>query len=563
MEQIAPDAIAFSPALSAYDRFEITVPADSGATDLEITAPDGGRETRAVFLHQPATFSYDYHGYETLSPAGAPVLCARYTPELPGRYRFAVRSGSETLAAGEFEVAPGEEARGFVGVSQQDSRYFALKNGTCFCPVGINLVGPDGFQKSAGREFALAGGKDYIGLRQYESWFRQFSENGGNLVRLWLDNPYFSVDTGAADAFDLLQFARLDGVFALARKYGIRLKLTFEHFRVFDLSKTENAIFKKDLTLGGRKCGSGAEWIAEGDVWQAAWRGKLDAYLARYGDDPTVFCFELWNEMNCFDAPFEDIVDFTARTLRYVRAKAPKNMAVNSLGSYDVAAFTKWLDAFKMEEMSFQQLHRYLDQGAQMAVCRVDPLDFIAEGIRDARRSDRPILLAETGAVNDCHAGPFRFYAADHLGRILTDEVYGPFFFESAGCGHIWHWNSYVEPNNLWGYYRPFAELVAGEALDRQNLRARDASNGDAFLLLLEGDGVVYGYIRNRSDSWHRTLRDQLPPAPIAALEVTLPFEGALECIPVWADETAEAALSGKVLKAQNITHGFLFKVKN
>ena len=553
---------AFSPCVAAFDRWEIALPADSGATAVEIVPPQSQAEIRPTFLHQPGVFTYDYHGYETLAPSGSPVLCARYTPVVPGQHRFTVRQGNKALFSASFEVATGAPDRDFVKVSGKDSRYFALQNGACFCPVGINLVGPDGFQKSAGREFALAQGKDYMGLRQYESWFRQFSENGGNLVRLWLDNPYFSVDTGVADQFDLLQFAKLDGVFALARKYGIRLKLTFEHFRVFDLAKTENAIFKKDLALGAKTCGSGSEWIEEGGVWQEDWQKKIDAYLARYGNDPTVFCFELWNEMNCFDASFEKITDFTARWLRYIRQRAPKNMAVNSLGSYDDPAFTKWLDAFKMEEMSFQQLHRYLDQGAKTEICRADPIAFVGDGIRAARRLDRPILLAETGAVNDCHTGLFRFCSADHLGLILTDEVYSPFFFESAGCGHIWHWNCYVEPNNLWRYYRPFAKLVEGEALDTQNLRARDASNEKAFLLLLEGDGVVYGYARNRSDSWYRTLRDQLPPEPVASLKVELPFAGELQLFPVWDAETASATLAGNTLQVEGLLHGFLFKVR-
>ena len=43
------------------------------------------------------------------------------------------------------------------------------------------------------------------------------------------------------------------------------------------------------------------------------------------------------------------------------------------------------------------------------------------------RRPDRPAVLAETGAVKRCHAGPSDLYEADKEGVILHDALFAPF----------------------------------------------------------------------------------------------------------------------------------------
>ena len=54
-------------------------------------------------------------------------------------------------------------------------------------------------------------------------------------------------------------------------------------------------------------------------------------YIARYQNDPVVFAWELWNEIDCGDACFDSVERFTRRMLPRVKALSPKNLAVNSL----------------------------------------------------------------------------------------------------------------------------------------------------------------------------------------------------------------------------------------
>ena len=192
------------------------------------------------------------------------------------------------------------------------------------------------------------------------------------------------------------------------------------------------------------------------------------------------------------------------------------------MGSFDHPRKAQVQDAFRMDEMDFQQVHRYLDQGAPWDICHGDPVAFSVQAIQATRRPDRPILLAETGAVNDSHTGPFRFYRLDNRGIIFHDTTYPAFFAGSAGTGQIWHWDHYVDQKNLWPYFRPFADLVEGIALDAEGFERVDLSTDRVWVLGLLGERHLLLWLRDKADSWHAVLRDEIEPGEIEALTLDL-----------------------------------------
>ena len=101
------------------------------------------------------------------------------------------------------------------------------------------------------------------------------------------------------------------------------------------------------------------------------------------------------------------------------------------------------------------QVHRYLDLGAKMDVCHA-PMDIICSSAVEellSYNTGKPVMLAETGAVEPSHSGPSKFYPIDTAGILLHDILFAPFFSGSAGCGMCWHWESYVDRNNLWYHF--------------------------------------------------------------------------------------------------------------
>jgi hypothetical protein len=82
-------------------------------------------------------------------------------------------------------------------------------------------------------------------------------------------------------------------------------------------------------------------------------------------------------------------------------------------------------------------VHRYLDPGAEMKVCQ-DPMDIICSSAIEELRSyhaSKPIILAETGAVEARHAGPSKLYPLDTAGVLLHDILFAPFFSEQQVQG--------------------------------------------------------------------------------------------------------------------------------
>ncbi len=539
--------------------FDLATEADR----VEFTAPDGSVEIRPTYRHQPAELRYDHHGYETVVPVGTATLAARHTPTQVGAYHYQAMRGSTCVEAGQFECQPSDHP-GYVETSRRDPRYWVYSDGTPYCAIGPCLVGPPQYALPKGMEhFATGEAQATMGCFEYRRWFRLMARNGANYCRLWLSHPYFNVETETAGHLDLAAFARLDTVVELARQYGIRLKLCLEHFRTFEPGTAFYKAIKHPAD--GRRPASVDEWLQE-PTWRALWLSKAAAYMARYGGDPTVMAWELWNEMDCVKTNDWAIVrEWTRDMLRELKRLAPKQLVVNSLGSFDDPRKQRFQDDFHMDEMDFQQVHRYLDQGAPWEICALDPVAFSIAAIQQARRPDRPIILAETGAVNDRHTGPFRFYRIDERGIISHDTTYPAFFAGAAGVGHIWHWDQYVDNKNLWGQYRPFADLVADVALDEENFQPVDFSTDRIWFLALRGRRYLLAWVRNKTDNWHDVLRDERDPEQIAGLSIDLAplgiVGGQAQTCSAWPEDAGAARLDGGRLVLPPFRYGLMVKI--
>jgi hypothetical protein len=500
-------------------------------------APSGAVCERPVFIHQPARLEYDDHGYEQVVSVGERTLSARFTPTEVGTYLWkAVREDNSIAEQGSFLCTPTDHS-GYVRVSQRDSRYFETSEGESFCVIGLNLCLPPSYPLSAGSEFQTSDQRGTLGLLDYHRWFREFSGNGGNFIRLWLSTPYFEPETEAAGELSLEKFARLDGLVELARRYGIRLKFCLEHFRTIgpiQIGWSEKAL---KHPVDGVSPASMDEWFTD-EKWQALWWKKINAYVARYGGDPTVMAWELWNEINaCSVSDWGILRDWTANTAKQLQSLVPQQLVVNSLGSFDRSKWKSVYDDFHMDELAFQQVHRYLDHGAELEVC-YDAFRLGIDAIQMSRRPDKPVLLAETGAVNDDHTGPFAWYRADHRGLIFHDTVYPSIFAGAAGIGQIWHWDEYVDKKNLWPMFQPIHSLMAGIDLPAEKFEPFEIDDDRLSILGLKGSNYIVGMVRVKGDDWRRLYLNHQSPQVFENIVIDLSgfttASGQIELISPW-----------------------------
>jgi hypothetical protein len=414
-----------------------------------------------------------------------------------------------------FTVSNGQPNR-FIGISKENSAYFSYADGTTYIPVGINLINPSG-RNGDNPDSAFA---------EIGEWMKNLSANGGNYVRVWLSQSFWDIEQKAG-VYEEDKAKRIDSFIAMARKYHLHIKMTLEHFRSITIEENPQKWATKFAyhTSNGGPLDSIRQYITT-DAGRKLFLDKIDFYKKRYGSDTLFFGWELWNEMNAMKGPEDSVFfEWNKTMLKAVKQRFPNNLVMQSLGSFDgeyAKPIYEKMMAIPGNEVA--QVHRYLDLGAEMEVCHA-PMDIIcSSAIKDlqAYRLNKPVILAETGAVEPRHAGPSKYYAKDTAGILLHDILFAPFFTGSAGAGMSWHWESYVHKNNLWYHYGRFNEAINGIDPVRESFSPAFKETNSLRIYILNGKNTTLIWLRDKSDNWENELEKNLPPQIVAKTKLNL-----------------------------------------
>ncbi|MGC8885615.1 MAG: cellulase family glycosylhydrolase [Verrucomicrobiia bacterium] len=400
-----------------------------------------------------------------------------------------------------FYVNAGDFSDLFVRVSEKDPRYLELSDGRPYIPIGLNLIHPDRW--------------DDRGLERMQEWMENLSSNGGNYIRVWISSDFWDVEHQKSGNYDSEKARRIDTMLEMARRYNIKVKLTIEHFRTIQGEGRQKWAHKPihHISMGGTATNL-ADFFA-GEKSREQFKRKLLWFKERYGDNPTIFGWELWNEINAVATSDKYYMPWTEVMLNELHRIFPKNMALQSLGSFDT---DKVRDLYKRHSLlsgnDIAQVHRYLDLGAQLEVCH-DAVDVLAaDAVRELLNFNpkKPVILAESGAVEPNHSGPFKLYSKDKDGIILHDVLFAPFFAGAAGSGQIWHWDSYVDKNNLWYHFSRFASAVGGIDPISEHFIPLMIEHPRLRVYVLKGERTILCWIRDSRNTWMSELRDGIPP---------------------------------------------------
>lgn len=396
-----------------------------------------------------------------------------------------------------------DDISSFVVVSKRDPHYFELSNGSPYIPIGFNLVGPP-------RE------------EEFDRLFKIMVENKINYCRVWLSHRSWNVEHEKCLQFDPDHAKTIDHFLSLARKNGIRVKMCLEHFR--DIRADSNRW--SDNTLYHKANGGPYESMHEylfSEKGRLHFKAKLDWYADRYGNDPAVFAWELWNEMDAVRD--SEWLDWTKEMLPELQRRFPRNLAIQSLGSYD---WERKRQSYKtlclLQDNDVAQVHRYLDEGAGWEICHGHVDVLASQSVREliAFNPGKPIILTETGAVKPRHTGCSELYAKDLDGMLLHDMLFAPFFSGAAGTGHAWWWRQALDEPNLWYHFARFAEAVKGIDPAAEHFKPVMMSNDRFRLYVLKGRKTVLAWCRDSQNNWKNELVLGRPPEILYDLEIDL-----------------------------------------
>ena len=414
----------------------------------------------------------------------------------------------------------------FVKVSDENPFYFELTNGETYIPVGANLCWA----------------KDMDTL---ESYFKKLSENGGNFARIWLNFPGHEIETEYGKVNET-NTGNLKRILEMAVKYNIKIKLCIESFRKIS---DENTFFSKPQYFKGNGGPfENMEEYIDTEKGKQVYLERLEKLRNVFGDSPAVFGWELWNEMNAIEC--DGVAEWNEIILPRVHKMFPKNMVLQSLGSFDNENARKIYRIInRMRSNDVAQIHRYLDLGASLDICKA-PMDVLAGNSIDELRSyqvEKPMLLAEVGGVKPKHTGPIEIYEVDKDGVLLHDLLFAPFFSGAAGPGHAWHWDNYIDKNNLWYHFKRFNEAIKGIDPVQEKFIPVKIAHSKLRIYGLTGKNTILLWCRDVENDWENEFIRGLPAELLSGLKIdvsSLVTEKAIKSVSVydpWKDEWTKA----------------------
>ena len=167
-------------------------------------------------------------------------------------------------------------------------------------------------------------------------------------------------------------------------------------------------------------------------------------------------------------------------------------------------------------------MHRYIDEGAELAVCGA-PVDSMASDAIAVLRGyglRKPMLLAESGAVKPVHTGPHPIYKVDTMGSVLHDVLFAPFFSGAAGPGHLWHWDHHIDKQHTWFQMGRFARAVEGVDPLREGFEPVRRDTAGLRVYVLRGEHTLLAWCRDTVSTWRHELSERIPAQRLSGLQV-------------------------------------------
>jgi len=455
-------------------------------------------------------------------------------------------------------------SKGYIEVSKANPAYFSYSDGTPYIPVGINMINPSGRYRN----------NPDSSLYEIDQWMKNLSANGGNYIRVWLSQSFWDIEDEKAGVYSEEKIKRIDRFIEMARANGLRIKMTLEHFRSLTLQENNQSWANKAVyhTSNGGPLDSIRQYLTS-DAGKKLFLGKVDFYKKRYGNDTLFFGWELWNEMNAMKGPEDEVFfSWNELMLKEVKKRFPRNLVMQSLGSFDnenVRVHYKRMMLMPGNEVA--QVHRYLDLGARMEVCHA-PMDIICSSAIEEIKSynpGKPVMLAETGAVEPRHSGPSKFYPVDTAGILLHDILFAPFFSGSAGSGMSWHWESYVDKNHLWYHYKRFSNVVSDLNPVVENFVSAFSENEFFRIYSLKGKNTRLIWLRDKNNSWQSELQDNIPPKVISGQKFDLKLAGFdspytnIEIYDPWQDKWSGVSADGSIILLPDFKRSLVIRIRS
>ncbi len=452
----------------------------------EIFSPDGERMLVGGFIYQRYERVVEEGGRERYVPKGAPYWMVRFLPFSPGdyllRFRASVPYGVSRPLEVRLRVGYGS-SRGVVRVDG-NRRTFVFRNGQRFFPIGHNVCWTDSRRM----------------LSEFEYYFRRMAESGENYTRVWLCSWGIGLDGKSPDRIDLLGAWKLDAVLRAALENGIYVKLCLENF--WDFTHKKGPYWKE---RGG--------WCTEpGDFFSGPrslkWAKRKYGYIVnRYSAYPSLFAWELWNEMDYALTDERLMVSWTNEMGRYLKSIDPYDHPLTTSLGVESVRESLW----RLDVIDFAQVHLYIRPQAVFGEPMYgDSVELLGNFAARLRPLGKPFLLSEYGfsATNEDQG----MNAVDKRGVHLHNALWASVMQGYAGTAAAWWWDLYIDKYDLYHHYAALASFIRGEEglITSSSPVLIDFDGGRVLGLRKDGEKGLF-WIQAKDNDWRHVVAGGRP----------------------------------------------------
>lgn len=488
------------------------------ALDLELSAPSGTTTTRPGFYFQDFADNDGAPG----AALGRPEWRSRFLPTESGqwRWRWNITLPTRNLHSAWRELMIGPAANdwhGLVRVSAKDARFLAFEDGTSYLPIGENIGWYD------------------TDVREYRTWLDKLKAVQANYFRVWLASWGFAPEWTSPEGSTLGDYTArldrlwaLDRVFELAAERNLRLMLCLHYHGAYS-SNTNSEWADNPLNAkNGGPLQKAADFFTNATAAELSKR-RLRYLVARYGAEPALLAWELFNEVDLTDQHSPQVLAAWHRQMAAeLRRLDPYPHLISTSTSQVASLYGIEKALYSLPEIDFAQVHEYGGPlGKEDFISRIPSLaaSFAAYG--------KPVFFSELGVDS---RGAAETLAADPLFIGLHDLLWVPLFAPSLGSGMTWWWDNVIEPENLYGQWAPLAEFVKGIAWDDEAFVTASFGAGHAVkpitVFALNGKTSSLLWIKNGENDY-RNGGDNAPVEG-ATLDLSALPAGAYEAL--WLD---------------------------
>ena len=267
---------------------------DEVSLEAAFTSPDGQTTQVSGFFCQ----DYDEGaGPMDVSEKGGPQWRVRFCPTKAGTWNYRVtlrtKHGLEPYPPGSLKVIP-SDSPGFIRNDSPNGLFFRFDDGKPYVPLGV----------------AVCWTSRTSFFPDYLDYFEKIQAGRGNFTRVWFcewNIPLEAMDLNSpmGHVLGLGRYSqdnawRFDRLLGMAHDHGLKVLLTMDSYGQLMDEKGpwgEQAWSRNPYNkANGGPCGEPWDFFTNPKA-QKLYRQKLRYIVARWGWDPDVFAFELWNEV--------------------------------------------------------------------------------------------------------------------------------------------------------------------------------------------------------------------------------------------------------------------------